>query len=738
MTIETTQKSNQPTVPATWKSHAAAWLFLSVFTFVFHGWSLTDGLFLDDHWHQSQLQAQNWSVDSPLHATTIEPDQLMEHWWSQKHLRWQYSRPVAVLLAKGVHELSGGSPVAHHAVSIAVHILAVCLLYELCALLTARKFWAMIGAMVFAVYAHSVFTVAWLAAQNVVLQTTLLLASLLCYLKASGFGTGPLIFRESQPPLRLRKGFFALAIGLWILSLFTRESSIMLAAIFPACDLAFGGKRHLWARRWAYGLVALLGFSFLIWRLVFFYHPMPDVYVRRYDGEGYILWWFAKLAHYLCAIVWQSPMTIGPSGRYNPFSEVPGDCILTLAIVAIISAVYFAACRKCRGFWIWPAWILLSVLPVIAIMATPHSGYLGGVGFAVGVCLLAGSQIQTARRWCKGLAIATLVATCTYFPIYRATWNGICAAEQVTLEELKLDSPPSSETDIYFINLPFVNIYAHTCLQEIWGNAIRNVRTHALTYSPGLLRMEQPCILKQIDDYSFSVEVSDRHYFSGYLGRFLISSMRKTGCMQPGDIEETSSYEVQIDSLSEEGANKLTFRFYKPLTDDSHRFYLTSKDFGTIRLEFFDSDRIGRTGPVVDELALTMHNVCSAVVKLASGEYESADLLIAAIDTKNGDVREKALLGFIPVAECVARATGSPIQSALNNERAEESWPEIRSWWTTNVNGALLERVMIQDAEFAELRDIRQNLFNVRSTAAKVISTDMYMGGPKYPGPRCH
>ena len=100
----------------------------------------------------------------------------------------------------------------------------------------------------------------------------------------------------------------------------------MLPGLAVAFDFAYGGGRRFKARFGVYVLFALVGLAFIYWRLVHYYHPIPEIYFRKPDGDGYALWALAKLMHYLTASIWLSPMTIGPTGRYHPFSEAPGDC----------------------------------------------------------------------------------------------------------------------------------------------------------------------------------------------------------------------------------------------------------------------------------------------------------------------------------------------------------------------------------------------------------------------------
>jgi len=158
--------------------------------------------------------------------------------------------------------------------------------------------------------------------------------------------------------------------------------------------------------------------------------PMPDFYFQRPTSSAYVLWWLAKLLHYLTATVWLSPMTIGPSGRYHPWTEVPGDCVLMVAILAIMSVGYYTACRGFAdggsgqgGFWrgccrSCPSW------PHLTTAICQHR-------FAIAMTLAPAAhetRPTSVGRWCAGVAIWFLIATTTYMPIYRPMWYSMLAA----------------------------------------------------------------------------------------------------------------------------------------------------------------------------------------------------------------------------------------------------------------------------------------------------------------------
>ncbi len=734
-----------------------------------HGKSLWDGWFLDDHWHRRQYADNQWSLGALLHATTIKPDRFMDAWWQQKPIQWQYVRPVSVLAAKVVYQLSGGSVKALHGLSLLLHLANALMVHHLCLRLTRSRFWSIWGALLFVVYSHSVYAVAWLAAQNTVLQTSLTLAALLCYIRASGLElcAAPLADHGSpgsggsSPPKSQLHGsqgafgwpWFVAALVLYILALGSRENAIVFPAIAAAFDLAFGGRQHLRARVPGLLMLAGVAVAFAVWRLLLDYEPMPDFYLRRPDGPGYILWWLVKLMHYLTATVWLSPMTVGPTGRYNPVSEVPGDCLLMLAILLVLGTGYYQACRRARGWWIWPLWMLLALLPVVPIMATPHSGYMPGVAFAIAMVLGAALHDRLAPigigKWSRPVAIWFLIATTIYMPIYRRMWRSVLAAERWTVEEITSNTRPDEAADVFLINLPFVNIYARYHLQERWAGdrdselarTAPDLKCHVLTYADNVLRMEQSCRLEQTDAYSFSLSCGGRGYFSGALGRFLVEGMG-SGRQFPAGQEfhhrqgDRALFDVRIVRADDQGVQELAFRFHEPLASRRYLFYIGTFERTGIRLRFWGPEGPPAV-PALQTVAVDDAYVRQASEDLQAGHAGAAEKLFAAMSVGDSAVREAAWRSFREVAGPVACGSAAPTQDLLaGNMPGAPDLARIRDWWLQAVDDRLVRQLWLDRDRSCRLWRDRDGLFRIRTIAAKIIRTDLYLTGPLYPGPK--
>ena len=723
-----------------WIYYLAVWGLICGATWLAHGWSITTGLTLDDHFHDQYLARPNWTTGDLFHATTIDTDDFVHLWWQDKPVRFQYFRPVAVLLMKTVYDLSGGSALAQHVASLGLHVIAAVLVHALALCLTRHRLWSLVAALLFVVYSHSVFAVGWLAAQNIILQTVFMLAALLLYIRASGLHVGPQSTDATivAPSGHLRAGSMAGCAVCWIFALLSRESAIMLPAILVAFDVAFGGWRHARSRLSAYVLFAVVGLAFVALRMTVFYFPMPDVYVHRPDGVGYIPWALAKLMHYVASAIWLSPMIIGPTGRLSPFTESPGDCLLMFAIIAVLSFGYYRVCRHIRGWWIWPLWLVLAILPMIPVMATPHSGYVYGVAFAIGMTLGpgAGRFLVAPRtlRISRGVATWFLVATCTYIPIYRTLWNSMIATDHLILEDLHALPAPEDATDLFFINLPFTNVYIKNCLDEVWRDNTPNATCHVLTFAPSVLGMNQPFNLEQIDERSFELSVPDTPYFSGFLGRFLLDGMRCDGPLQEGQRSTTVLFDACVTGVSPAGVTRIRFEFHEPLASERFRFYVASQRCGLTPLCFRTTPQSAESRIALAKDDASRHDDRQNVDWVLNGD---ADSVFAAMRIRDDETRVQAWEAIRETGLPIAEALGDPVRTEFTaSPPDDESLSRIERWWRTCVDEQLVEHVLQRRGVRDRLEKQRDRLFWIRRVAARIIRTDLYFTGPPYPGPR--
>lgn len=729
-------------------------LLLVAITLAAHGLALFDGVVLDDFWHQKGLREHGWSFSELLRTLNIAPADFLETWWQQKEVCWHYLRPFFIICMKAVYTIGGQSPVALHAFSILLHTLSGLMVWRLCRMLTRSEPWSLIGGLMFVIYPHSIISVAWPSSLNCVIQTTLLLATILCYLRASRLETGLRLdpgvrdtWSFSIPPVARTPLIFATVF--WLLAIFTRENAILLPAILASFEVAFGSWRRLWARRRLYVVAGMVIAAFMAWREWMQIHPLPEVYCRRPDGDGleYAGWLVAKFLHYVCVSIWPAPMTIGPTGRFNPWSTVPGDCLLMLSLIAAIGTVYALVTRRARGWWIWPLWIGLSVLPVTAVIATPHSGYMCGVGFGVGMALTGACLHAVSQKWLvrtAGGLIALLILGMAFMsPVNRLQWVATYSAERHLPSWVMVSPPPREARDVFFINMPFVNIYCKPNLVARLGPWFEDTTVHVLTYAPqphamdrrtslatGVTETRLTTVVEQLDERRFTVAIQGQPYFSRLLGRFLLEAFRGKGTFAQGQEFAGKAFDVKIVEADAEGVWKMMFTFPKPLNDPSYCFYLSSVDCGAARLRFrmTDTNPVDVPGPV---------DLVEAGARMDAGSASAAMPLFGAVLAAETEPAGKASEALLPIVQYMARATGAPVQSILDRPQlTPEDWQRLRGWWQTSIDDQQLRELWLHRHDFDYLTYLRSEFDWDRYLASFIFNSDLYMTGPPYDGPR--
>lgn len=709
-------------------------LLLAVATLLAHGWSLADGAVLDDHWHQQGLRAHGWSPGDLLRTLEIEPARWVHFWWQEQSVRWEYFRPLFTLAMKILYVTIGQhDPLPLHAFSITLHWLSAGMVFLLGRWIGLRALWAGAAALLFVLYPHATITVAWSSSLNVVMVTCLMLGALLAYWRASGLTASRARATEDTP--RLRGGWTIAALLLWVLALLSRENALMLLPMCVACDAVYGGRGHLRRRIGVYAAGGVLAVAFVLLRIALIDHPMPNVYVRLPGGDlvEYAAWASAKLLHYLVSSIWFAPMSVGPTGRFNPFLEAPLDCLLMVALLVVLGGGYFWATRRRPGWWLWPLWILLAVLPVVPVIATPHSGYLPGVGLALAIGL-----VGDAARWrgwraaalCRGVVAVYLVGAGIFTMFNRWQWTAIIAAEQLVLEWVATRPPPAEAEHVFFINLPFVNIYAKPALDQRLGPEFEDLACHVLTFSPDAFLFEQRSRVTPVDEHSFVLEVEGRPYFAGVLGRFLLDGFGRGGALRAGDVFHSNEFDAEVLRADAHGVEALRFTFHRPLADLAYCFYFTSAECGAARLKFVEIE--GQAAePLESSLAVT--EVQTLAERFSAGDARAGAALLQIAASADHPRRAEAVALLRPVAEFVAGATGGP---SLPSEQDPQAWGEFADWWRTHVTDETLRDTWLLRADFAAYLKAREEVPHARMWVGKVIRTDLYLTGPPFPGPR--
>jgi len=366
-------------------------VLLSGATVAAHYKAVWDGWFLDDHWHRRQYISDQWSLQALLDATTIKPIVSWIPGGRRSLFSGSTSAPCPFLSRRSYTSLAGeasGLARAQPAASSGQRpdgsspVPAA----------DAQQILVDLGALLFVVYSHSVYAVAWLAAQNIVLQTTLMLGALLCYTRSSGLDlyAAPLIGAGSPGGEGLagvlagrgtgtfRWPWFVAALLLWALALGSRENAIVFPVLAAAFDLAFGGRQHL-RERWPVCRSWQRGRG--VCRLAIVAGLRADAgLLRPQAGWARVCSLVAGQAHPLCdrhglavahdgrAVRQVQPGDRGPRRLFVDGGD-PGD-----PRHGLLPGVLPAA----RGWWIWPLVDPAGLVAGVPILATPIRGTCPG------------------------------------------------------------------------------------------------------------------------------------------------------------------------------------------------------------------------------------------------------------------------------------------------------------------------------------------------------------------------
>jgi hypothetical protein len=317
----------------------------------------------------------------------------------------------------------------------------------------------------------------------------------------------------------------------------------------------------------------------------------------------------------------------------------------------------------------------------------------------------------------------------------------------MTIEQVMKMPPPPAARDIFFINLPFVNIYARYHIDEALGRGAKlgvvrqdepTYRTHVLTYAPDLLRMEAPCRLEQLDAYRFRVSIdADRPYFSGALGRFLIEGLRPSGRLNTGDRIAGELFDTAVIRADDQGVRELEFNFHQPLASERFCFYVGTPGCAAARVRFEGPQAQTRPARHQSAPPPSLEEVQLAVDRLKAADPAGAGVLFRAAEFGQGAVRRQARLAVAQVCQPVADDLAAPFtRRVVAGQAVWPDWEEADRWWSGHVDPDAMRVLPRAEEEFADLRWKRDALFRIRQIASTIIRADLYLTGPPFPGPR--
>ena len=326
-------------------------------------------------------------------------------------------RPVTTLSFGVNHSLlgNGANPRAYHATNVLLHIVNVCLLYELALLMFRRAPPAFFAAALWAVHPIATESVAGIAGRADLLAAMAVLGGLLLYIRNP----------RAWAPFAL----FAVATA----GVFAKENAAVLIGLMLLWDISFGDGFAAVKRRWrSYAAVAV---SLVLLAVV--RHAVLDklavVQPAYIDNPllGADFWtahWTAIRVIGLDLRLLLFPLALSSDRPQNPLATLsdPAAWLSLLAVMAILLIVI--ARRRKDPLLFWAAgFFAITLLPTSNLLVFIGAAmaerflYLPAVGFAVAVAAL---FYRLKNERCAKMAFSALLVLYTIRTIARnPDWN---------------------------------------------------------------------------------------------------------------------------------------------------------------------------------------------------------------------------------------------------------------------------------------------------------------------------
>jgi tetratricopeptide (TPR) repeat protein len=315
----------------------------------------------DDVYVTSNLGVKDFSVQKlPRIFTSFE--------------RQQY-KPLSFLCFSIEYRLFGLRPAGYHAVSLALHLFNVALVFWLFFLLRRSLLIALVVAVLFGVHPLRVESVAWITEQKDLLYGFFFLWASVCYL---------------QYMIKGQKVCYYASLGFFVCSLFSKPMLLGFPFILLGYD-AFCREKRFFVQP-AYEKIPFFLISFLV--------AVLNVLAISWHSPNHVLAfsvfeWVSRLNFYVYKIFW--PMHLSGFYPYIPQESHSFFSIATAVFSLFCWALFFWIFRKNKKFVFGVSFFILSVFPVLlehgAFVVADRYVYIAALGFFY----LAGEGF--ARAW---------------------------------------------------------------------------------------------------------------------------------------------------------------------------------------------------------------------------------------------------------------------------------------------------------------------------------------------------
>jgi hypothetical protein len=544
---------------------------------VVHGYSVTAGLWLDDHLHFQQLREAQWSYQDLVNASTLDPTSTDRiRFWGTADQSLRFYRPVAFAVMKAEYTLVGWRPGPMHVLSLAWNVAVAMLVGTLATRLLGSARAGTSAAVLFGIFPNNVATVYWIACQTELLVTLFGLLAVLSYGRWSGWFRGAEADVGSKALLVGAMVAYAAAMG-------CRENGVTLAGVLVAGDLLSGRR---WRERiWAWGALAGLAGIYLVLRAAAMGGmalPRPP-YVMPLSDPQFTTFVFHKFLYYLAGLFVSLPVL--PSGA----DQGAGNLVLAIgaAVTAVVTIVAVWTSRRIvlLGL-IWPVLVLLPLLPVFP---SPHHLYLPAVGSTIlWTAALAGAWRWIARRR-EGLqgrsflpaAMMTLLLVPVAAVSFVSGWVFVfstAAEDEIVAEVLQHGESLRSGDELFFINLPIGASWVTPAIENGSGGRLRDLKGALLTVADEPQIMTRPSRVIVVDRHTLRLRMDPPGWLEGNIGEIFSQVCEVAWPPTAGQRVAGPIFDVVVEEVdpATRSATGLRFEFKEPIDKPGRHFYFGS------------------------------------------------------------------------------------------------------------------------------------------------------------------
>lgn len=603
-----TQTSLIPTAvraPVPWLAQPIVRLLLVVATVaVAHGYSVTSGLWLDDHLHFQQLRQARWNYQDLVDASRLDPPATDRvRFWGTAGQSLRFYRPVAFAVMKAEYTLVGWRPGPMHVLNLAWNVAVAMLVGALATRLLGSALAGTTAAVLFGIFPNNVATVSWIACQTELLVAFFGLLAVLSYGRWSGwFGNGKRLEAEAgaegaagvDRPMPGCGGRGAIAAqGPMVLLVFAmlayaaamgcRENGLTLAGVMVAGDVLSGRR---WRERiWAWAALAVLAGVYLVLRtsaMEGMALPRPP-YVMPLSDPGFASFVIHKFLYYLAGLFISLPVV--PSGT----AHVVGSTVLAIGAATTVAVTATAVRTSRRIVLLGLVWPLLVLLPLLPVFPSPHHLYLPAVGSTIlWTAALAGAWRWMARRW-PGLqsmpAVPAALTAALLVPVavvsFGSAWVFVfstAAEDEIVAEVLAHDESLRSGDELFFINLPISALWVTPAIENGSGGRLHDLKGAVLTVADEPQIMTRPSRVTAVDRHTLRLEMDPPGWLDGQLGQVWVQVCEVPWPPTPGQRIPGPVFDIVLERIDPgtQSVTSLRIEFKEPIDKPGRHFYFGS------------------------------------------------------------------------------------------------------------------------------------------------------------------